>query len=133
MALITKLDIQIQLLEGRSILKKGYATPPFRIADITQDRNQKKLDLMLMCSSPGMLSDDMYEIHICLEEGVELHLKRQSYQRLFNMEGVARQNIHIEIGINAVFHYLPHPVVPHRNSSFIASTDIYLNEGSELL
>lgn len=130
MSLNTKLHIIAQLQNGSTVLKQGYCTTPFRIADITEDRNQKKLELMLMCSSPGVLSGDVYDFTIEVKAGAWLQLRSQSYQRLFTMKGTANQHTEVRIEEGATFQYLPHPVVPHEDSSFSAVTNIYLQDKS---
>lgn len=130
MALKTILHIIAQLQNGSTILKQGYCTIPFRITDITEDRRKRKLELMLMCSSPGVLSGDVYDFTIEVKAGAWLQLRSQSYQRLFTMKGSAQQHTNVRIEEGATFQYLPHPVVPHEDSSFSAVTNIYLQEKS---
>lgn len=50
-----QLDIKIGERKGCSFLKEVYFTTPFKVADITEDKTQHALQLMLMSSSPGIL------------------------------------------------------------------------------
>ncbi len=48
------------------------------------------------------------------------------------MQNAAFQNMKVKVGKNAYFEYLPHPTVPHKNSNFSTTNQIYLAEGSTL-
>ena len=50
-----QLHIQTALRNGITYLKNCYATPPFKLANITEDKQSHELQLMLMSSSPGIL------------------------------------------------------------------------------
>jgi urease accessory protein len=110
-----------------------YATPPFKIADVREDKRNKTLQLMLMSSSPGILDGDEYRIRIDLDEGCSLDLQTQSYQRIFNMQNSALQQMEIWMGKDSSFCYLPHPSVPHENSDFTARNKIYLSDNCSLV
>jgi urease accessory protein len=60
MPLNAALYIETGLQEGRTILRNSYCTQPFKLANITEDKQQKELHLMLMSSSPGVLDGDVY-------------------------------------------------------------------------
>ena len=130
--MIAQVNIQTVCRDGTSYLKESYFTPPFRITNITEDKQAGPLDLMLMNSSPGILDEDQYEISIHIGEGSTLRLHTQSYQRLFNMKKGAAQTMEVRIEKEASFTYLPHPSVPHDHADFTASNKIYLAENSQL-
>ena len=109
-----------------SFLQQVYAEPPFKVADITETRNQRQVQLMLMSSSPGVLDEDCYNIKIELGQNSALQLTTQSYQRLFNMKKGAVQNMEVHMANNSSLVYLPHPVVPHESSVFRASNKLFL-------
>lgn len=131
--MIAKLHINTALRNGISYLKEAYFTPPFKVANITEDKKANKLDLMLMCSSPGILDEDIYEMKIELAEECFLQLYTQSYQRLFTMKKGASQSMNVYLQPNASFIYLPHPSVPHEDSIFTATNKIYLSVGCTLV
>ncbi|HMH20126.1 MAG TPA: urease accessory protein UreD [Puia sp.] len=131
--MISKVHIQAGLRDGISFLRRVYYTPPFKVADITEDRKGGPLQLMLMCSSPGILDEDEYEMKLELEEACSLQLHTQSYQRLFDMKKGASQTMEIRVGKGASFCYLPHPCVPHANSIYTGRNRIFLSEGSGLI
>jgi len=129
---ISHLHIQTAERNGISYLKQSYYTPPFKVANITEDKKAGPLHLMLMCSSPGILDGDDYQLKINIEEDAHLHLHTQSYQRLFNMKQGARQKQEVYLQKNAALIYIPHPAVPHRQSIFTSYNKIYL-QGNNLL
>jgi urease accessory protein len=128
-----QLTIQLAELNGITFLQKCYYDPPFNVANITEDRKGSTLRLMLMSSSPGILDADEYRIAIKLQENCSLQLHTQSYQRLFTMKQQASQHTTIHLDTGSSFCFIPHPVVPHHHSNFVARTDIFLSENCSLL
>lgn len=131
--MIAKLHIQTTIRAGVTILKNVYCTTPLKVANITEDKKAKELQLMLMSSSPGILDGDRYQVKIELEQGSHLQLHTQSYQRLFNMKQGASQVFNIHLAAGCSFVYLPHPTVPHTASSFAATNKIYLSDNCRLV
>lgn len=127
------LRISAAVRNGRTFLREGYAEAPFRIANISEDKSSSCLHLMLMCSSPGVLDGDNYELRVGVEEGAQLRLHTQSFQRLFSMQEGARQRFELRLGIGSCFVYLPHPVTPHRSSIFTGISQLHLSAGSRLI
>lgn len=126
-------NIHITNRHGMSHLASAYFTPPFKIADITEDKQDPTLHLMLMSSSPGILDGDEQSLNISLDTYSRLHLYTQSYQRLFTMKTGATQSMKVDIGPGARFCWLPHPAVPHAGSIFKSYNKIVLNPGSQLI
>jgi urease accessory protein len=131
--MISKLHIQVADSDGRTILKNCFSNPPYKIADITEDKRQDRLHLMMMSSSPGVLDNDRYEINIDVGADCTLQLHTQSYQRIFTMQQQATQKMQVMIGRNSMFCFVPHPVVPHRNANMVTETRINLSENSSLI
>lgn len=127
------LNIAVFLRDGSTKLGKCYFTPPFKVMNITEDKQSEQLHLMVMSSSPGILDEDAYSIKIDIEEDCSLQLHTQSYQRLFNMKKGATQSMEVTLQNNASFVYLPHPAVPHENSIFTAKNKFYLKDNYFLL
>lgn len=129
-----KAELHIQVAEkaNRSFLKHSYFTTPFKVMNITEDKNGADLHLMLMSSSPGVLDGDKYDLKIEVEQNASLHLHTQAYQRLFNMKHGAVQNMQVHIADDASFYYLPHPSVPHEQSIFSSCNNFYLANKSRL-
>ena len=128
-----ELHIQTVLRNGKTILKNVFRTQPFRLADITEDKSQKTLRLMVMSSSPGILDGDEYNIRLELGKDCAVELETQSYQRLFNMKAGAVQQMEVRMEENSSFVFLPFPSVPHNSSIFTAKNKIYLSAGCSLI
>src|SRR5260221_8227586 len=131
--MIAKLHIQTANQNGITFLKQSYSTPPFKIANITENKKADCLHLMVMNSSPGILDEDDYEIKIEVAGNSSLQLYTQAYQRLFNMKKGAKQLMKVHLSAGSSFMFLPHPAVPHENSIFTAKNKIYLNDNCSLI
>ena len=129
----SQLHIETCLKNNRTVLLKSYATPPFKVVDISEDKRDPCLRLMLMSSSPGILDGDEYDIEIILREKSVLHLQTQSFQRLFQMDTGAVQVQRICLENGSSLHYLPHPIVPHEQSVFFSNNQIHLEANCSLL
>lgn len=131
--MIGELHIQTAFRNGKTILKTSYCTQPFKLADTTEDKNDPVLRLMLMSSSPGILDNDDYKIQIEIDKGCSVNLETQSYQRLFQMKGGAKQNLEVRMQDSSSFIFLPHPSVPHESSYFSAKNTFYLSHNCFLI
>jgi urease accessory protein len=131
--MISQLQIQTHFADGITRLGKTYFTPPFKVANITEDKKSKWLQLMIMNSSPGILDGDDYGIKIELEKNSCLHLHSQSYQRLFQMKKGAMQHSEIRLAENSSFTFIPHPCVPHEHSTFKSTNKIFLSANCNLV
>lgn len=131
------MESQIRLIvgakQGRSYIRSLYTSPPFRVVSVGQLARDNAAYLMVMSTSPGVLSGDRYEIEVTVESGASLQLKSQSYQRIYDMDGYAEQTMRIEVCDDAHFSQVAHPIVPHRNSTFYASSLVELGENSSFL
>lgn len=116
-----------------TFLKHLYAAQPFKIAVINEGKPEHLLRLMMTSSSPGILDNDHYEIEINVEEKAQLHLTTQGYQRLFSMKKNASQLLKVHAANGASFFYLPHPVVPHKDSDYSAVNNIFLKQEHNLI
>jgi urease accessory protein len=127
------LHIRTGKKNDRTILESVYNTPPFKLVDVTADRAAHKRQLMIMSASPGILDGDVYNIKVELAEDTSAEIKTQSYQRLFQMKKGAAQNMDVFMADNSSLSYLPHPVVPHKSSSFSAHNRIFLSANCSLI
>ena len=127
------LHINTFLRNGITCLGDAYVNSPFKLMNITEDKTLNQLHLMVMSSSPGVLDNDAYDIKIkVVDEGV-VQLHTQSYQRLFNMQNGATQNMEVTVGKGSSFVFLPHPSVPHEQSIFKSKNMFYLQDDSSLI
>jgi urease accessory protein len=128
-----QLKILTACITNSTYLKTCYCTTPFKVANITEDKNGNTLRLMLMSSSPGILDGDEYHLNIELEQNSSLQLHTQSYQRLFTMTKQASQQMEIRLAAGASFCFIPHPCVPHEKSAFITRNKIFLTDNCNLV
>ncbi len=133
MALTSEVHIVLVNKHGTTVLRKAYCTQPFKVIDVTENRKERIIRLMLMTSSPGILDGDDYNITIELEANCAFELQTQSYQRLFSMKNGASQQLRLHLQKDAYFKYLPHPVVPHESSDFVGHSKIFLSENCTLI
>lgn len=131
--MIADLHIQTAHVKNITYLKNCYCTTPFKVANITEDKKDPTLRLMLMSSSPGILDGDEYRLKIELEESASLQLHTQSYQRLFSMKQQATQQMEVILAKGSSFCFIPHPAVPHEHSNFTARNKIFLSDNCSLI
>jgi urease accessory protein len=131
-AVKAKVHIEVGTRNDRSFLKRSLCQSPYKIADVTEDRRQKELNLMLMSSSPGILDEDEAHFEIDIAANASLKLETQSFQRIFQMKKGASQQMVVRLLNGSSFCYLPHPVVPHANSIYTSRNRIYLSAGCKL-
>ena len=136
--MITLLNVETECRNHKTILIKSFATAPLKIANITENKQQALLELMLMSSSPGILSGDEYKLQISVATDCLLRLHTQSFQRLFNMphglhSAGAIQKVEVDVQENALFCFVPHPTVPHKNAVFSNFNIIKLQPSSTLI
>ncbi|MES2890533.1 MAG: urease accessory protein UreD [Bacteroidota bacterium] len=127
------LNIHAGLRQKSTILKSVFATTPYKLANITEDKQGQVLELMIMSNSPGILDGDQHAVQVELEAGTNIRLHTQSYQRLFNMQKSASLSFSVNMAANSSFFYLPHPTVPHKASSFSITNNIRLAENCTLV
>lgn len=128
-----RLKITAGYRAGKSYMKDVFVSPPFRVVPVGQTMSDDAAYLMVMSSSPGILDGDHYDLHVEVEENARLQLQSQSYQRLFTMEGGASQQMQIVLNDNSSFAYVPHPIVPHANSTFRSIAKVEMGENCHLL
>ena len=97
----SSVKISVSSRNNKPFLQECFFTPPFKVANITADKNAARIDLMLMSSSPGILDKDEYEMDVTINESASLHLHTQSFQRLFQMKQGATQQMNVFLKIIA--------------------------------
>jgi len=133
MPLDNHLHITAGYKNGRTFLKRCFYKQPFKLANITENKSDGLLRLMITSSSPGILSNDDYKIGFEVEENANVHVTTQGYQRIFTMANAARQSMNVHVANNGSFTFLPHPNVPHEASSFSSLNNIYLQKKHNLV
>ena len=130
--MLSTLKIEVEERDGQSFLRDAFVNQPFRIVPVGQYKSDGACYLMIMSSSPGILSGDAYDIQVKVKEKGRLQLQSQSYQRLFNMEDSASQVMTVTMEKGSSFSYTPHPVVPHEDSTFKSHNIITMEDGCDL-
>lgn len=134
----SKLTLSTKLTtQGKTQLNQYFASPPFKVMTLPNLDTYwvNALNAMQMSSSPGLLAGDQLEIDISLADNTALSLNTQAFTRVQSMhEGdYATQKTCIKLGKNSRLFYLPHPLVLHKDSSFKQTTEIEMDEQSELI
>lgn len=125
------LHLHTRLREGKTVLGSTYFTAPFKLADISQ-RGLPGCRAMIMNASPGVLDGDHYDIRVNMDAGTSLQIETQAYQRIFQMQGSATQQMEVRMERDCCLTYIPHPSVPHRAAHFTGINKIYLSENCRL-
>lgn len=131
-----ELKMSTGVVDGYHRLIDKYHTVPFGLLRIdSRAAYDPWMRYMLRSSSPGILAGDLYEIDFNVADDTKLGLETQAYQRIYEMNkgGEAWQNTNVTVGENALFHYIPHPLVPHKNSDFEATNTVKLKESSQFI
>ncbi|MFL9831122.1 urease accessory protein UreD [Flavobacterium sp. ST-87] len=131
--MISKVSIEAEVKNGLTQLKSAFFNTPFKVVDIREDKKNPLLELILMSSSPGVLDEDELYFDFTLHENSQMEFTTQSFQRLFIMEKSAFQETNVTLKTNSFLCYLPHPCVPHKDSSFKSSNTIYLEKNASVL
>lgn len=121
--------------ENRTLLENSFADIPYQLmhyGNKNLDR-QEHLEMMIMCSSPGVMDNDSLRITIHCKKNAALKLFSQSYNKLHPMKKGARQSTLIKLEAHSRFQYIPHPVIPFKDSLFQASTEIRMDETAHLI
>jgi len=132
MPLKGNIHIRTTLKRGKTVVEDCFFTPPFKVTDITESRDQPEKTLMIMNASPGVLDGDVYALDFHIGAGTSLRLCTQSYQRLFRMRTSASLAMQVNIEKDASFCFIPHPTVPHKLSDFTSRNRINLSPGCTL-
>ncbi len=124
------LDNHLHIIAGykneKTFLKHAFSRQPFKLADITENKADVGLQLMITSSSPGIMDNDNYTIEMEIEAHAKVFITTQGYQRLFTMANNASQCTNVYLKNESSFCFLPHPSVPHTCSNFSSINNIYL-------
>ena len=133
---ICELKISTGNVDGFHRLVEPYFTMPFGLMRFdARTPHDPWLRYMIRSSSPGILAGDFYDVQVHVEKGTALGLETQAFLRVYEMNegGRAAQNMKVTVEENGFFHYIPHPLVPHKDSVYSANNSIYLQKSSQLI
>ncbi len=106
-----------------------YFTPPYKI--MSPFYNGAHSDIMLMSSSAGLLGGDIVKAKYRFKENSDATIITQSYEKVLDTNGnraMRMQEIILEGGSKAAF--MPHPMIPFKNSDYTCTTTAYLSSSS---
>ena len=109
-----------------SVLKESFHNAPYKLTHYGAPRAQPHLEMIIMSASPGIMDGDHLSIDISMLPETQLKLFTQSFNKLHPMKNGATQTTTAHVSDQAVFHYIPHPVTPFKDSIFKATNEIHL-------
>ncbi|MBJ7882003.1 urease accessory protein UreD [Gelidibacter salicanalis] len=133
---ICELKITTGIVDGFHRLMEPYFTVPFGLLRFdARTPHDPWLRYMIRSSSPGILAGDFYDMEFYVEKDTALGLETQAYQRIYEMDegGKAKQSMKVTVEENGFLHFIPHPLVPHKNSDYSAKNTIHLKKSSQLI
>lgn len=114
---------------GRTKIDDIYFEAPFKL--MTPFTNGRHSDFVVMLASPGFLRGDEAHIDIDFGPGTDSTIKTQSYEKVFDTaDGSAERTIELRARGNAKAVFLPFPVIPFKNSSFMNLTTAHISAES---
>ena len=106
---------------GRTKIDDVYFEAPFKL--MTPFANGRHSDFIVMLASPGFLKGDEAHIAIDFGPGTDSTIRTQSYEKVFDTaDGSASRTIDLTARGDATAVFMPFPVIPFRNSSFMNVT-----------
>lgn len=129
----SKIKVNAEREEERTLLKNSFHSVPYKVLHYGSKFLHTHLELIIMCSSPGMMDGDELDIRIDVHERAQLKLCTQSFNKLHPMVHGARQETIVNIKNGGVFQYIPHPVTPFKGSIFKTVNEIHMDKGACLI
>ncbi|PWI58883.1 urease accessory protein UreD [Sulfoacidibacillus thermotolerans] len=117
--------------EGRTRLIVSKQQAPLKVAK-PFERADGGLILYLMDASPGLFGGDTQRIVCSVKSGAKLYLTNQASAKLHPSPSLqpSRQMQSFYVAQDAVFEYMPEPVVPFAGSLFEGETQVYMTSGA---
>ncbi len=129
----SKIVLNVAREDGRSRLKESYHNAPYKLTHYGAAGLTDHLEMIIMSASPGIMDTDYLHIDVHVKEDAQLKLFTQSFNKLHPMKTGAGQHTDVHVDAGGVFHYIPHPVTPFKDSIFKASNHIHLAEDAVLM
>ena len=123
---ISKLNLEADYRDGRTVLRDVSFTAPFKIMRPFYERKER-MSVMVQTASAGILAGDCQMIRIHVKKNACMELQSQAYEKIHRMEeGFASRNIFIRVENQASLYYMPLPVIPFRDSDFRSEAQVEL-------
>ena len=117
----------------KTVLKESYHSAPYKLTYYGSPSFHEHLEMIIMSASPGVMDEDKLTIDVHVKESAELKLFTQSFNKVHPMKIGAVQETQIQLDKNAIFHYIPHPITPFKDSIFLAKNEIHMDRDSVLI
>lgn len=131
--MISKIKISTAVEDGRTRLKDSFYNAPYKVVHYGTSQAAEHLELIVMSASPGILDGDRLQIDIAVQEGSRFKLFTQSFNKLHPMKSGASQEMTLDLAKDAIFQYIPHPVIPFERSVFENRNTLHVHAGSTLI
>ncbi|MCW8310375.1 urease accessory protein UreD [Sphingobacterium sp. InxBP1] len=122
----SKITLHVAKEEGRSRLKESYHNAPYKLTHYGAPNLTDHLEMIIMSASPGIMDTDHLHIDVHVRREAHLKLFTQSFNKLHPMKTGASQHTDVHVAEGGIFHYIPHPVTPFKDSIFKATNQIHL-------
>ena len=130
------LDMSFARQGGRSVLSHLYRKAPLLAQQaLYWDEHLPGLPCVYIITTSGcLLQGDRLDLSIRVDAKAMAHVTTQSATKIHQMDAnFAAQSQRLELADNAYLELLPGPVIPHRHSRFISSTQATVAETATLL
>jgi urease accessory protein len=131
--MISKIRISVAKEEGKTRLKDSFYNAPYKVVHYGSSQSAEHLELIVMSASPGILDGDSLDMDVDVTEGSRFKLFTQSFNKLHPMKSGAFQNVTVNLKKDAVFQYIPHPVIPFDKSIFQAKSSLHVDADATLI
>ncbi|MDO5614976.1 MAG: urease accessory protein UreD [Cruoricaptor ignavus] len=118
-----------------TLLEDRFFDIPYKLTHFGRPTAADFLEMILMCSSPGVMEGDSLQMDILCKENAKMKFFTQSFNRIHPMpkKNGAEQFCNFKIEKGAKFMYVPHPTIPYKDSIFEATNDIRMTGTSHLI
>lgn len=127
---ISELFVRAGVKEGKTILKDVSFTAPYKIMT-PFEKADGGIQIMPLCASAGIMRGDRQEFRYIIEEGADIDILSQSFEKIHKMAGgSAVRSIYVCAEKNTRTFYYPQPVIPYAGSAFDSKMEIHLADQS---
>lgn len=131
---VSKLSVKASQKDGRTILSDLSFTAPYKIM-FPFEKPDGGIQIMPLCASAGIMKGDTQEFTFVVEEGADLEVLSQSFDKIHKMDGdgSALRTTQVSVAKNSVLYYFPQPVIPFAGSAFDSVMNIELEDETSRL
>lgn len=119
--------------EAQTALIENFSRPPLQVMRPIRDA-AGCLCVYLLSPTGGVVQNDHYTIQIDVGQGAHGLFTTQSATKIYRMpEGCAEQYIHIDVGQDAVFEFIPDAAILFADADFQQHIEVNLQPGAMIL